>query len=251
MRWHDLLFMHWPVPVDALRPQVPSALEIETFPIPAGPHAGMRAAWLGVVPFRMTGVRHCLLPALPALGSFPEINVRTYVRGPGDASTGGEPKPGVWFISLDVPSLVAAAVARAAYHLNYLVADMRCDTQDNNAGVLVHYVSTRADARGGAAAFAARYSPDGPEFRAAPGSLESFLTDRYCLYSADKHGRVFRAEIDHASWPLQPAACRVRANTMAAPLGIDLARVERRTGPPLLHFARSLRVRAWMPRRVL
>ena len=291
MNWHDLLFMHWPVPVDALRPHVPSAIEIETFP--GGPplrggslgtpplrggslgtpplrggslgtpplrggstktateSRGTPTAWLGVVPFRMTGVRHCLLPALPALGSFPEINVRTYVRGPGDANTGGEPRPGVWFFSLDAPSLIAVAVARATYHLNYLVSEMRCDVQDNNAGVLVNYESKRTDARGGPAQFAARYSPDGPEFRAEPGSLESFFTDRYCLYSADKHGRVFRAEIDHAPWPLQPAACRVRENTMAAPLGLDLARLERHTGPALLHFARYLKVRAWLPRRVI
>lgn len=190
-------------------------------------------------------------PALPALGAFPEINVRTYVTGPGDASTGGGPKPGVWFFSLDVPSAIAAGLARAVYHLNYLLADIRCDVQENHAGVLVNYESKRTDVRGGAAEYRARFSPDGLEFRAERGSLESFLTDRYCLYSADRYGRVFRAEIDHAPWPLQPAACRVRENTMAAPLGIDLAGVERRTGPPLLHFARFLRVRAWMPRRMV
>src|SRR5579871_2480588 len=95
MQWHDLLFMHWPVPVDQLRPLIPPALAIETFD-------GM--AWLGLVPFRMSGVRPRFVPALPWLSAFPELNVRTYVTSAG--------KPGVWFFSLDAANPLAVHGAR-------------------------------------------------------------------------------------------------------------------------------------------
>ena len=42
MRWHDLLFMHWPLRPEALRPLIPAMLELDTFD---------GWAWLGVVHF--------------------------------------------------------------------------------------------------------------------------------------------------------------------------------------------------------
>src|SRR5437867_2588447 len=82
--WHDLLFAHWPVPAVALRPVIPAFLDVDTFE---------GEAWIGVVPFRMSGVHPRFVPSLPGLSAFPELNVRTYV-------TDGE-RPGVWFFSLD------------------------------------------------------------------------------------------------------------------------------------------------------
>src|SRR5690349_6710130 len=105
--WHELLFAHWRVPVEAVRPLVPQGLEIDLF---AGD------AWLSVVPFRMSGVRLRGTPALPWLSSFPELNVRTYVCAEG--------RPGVWFFSLDAASRLAVGVARAWFHLPYFNARM-------------------------------------------------------------------------------------------------------------------------------
>src|SRR5437899_734159 len=97
MRWHDLLFMHWPAPIEKLRPLIPPWLKVDTF---------NGQAWIAVVPFRMTGVRPRNLPAFPRLGAFAELNVRTYVTGPD-----GE-KPGVWFFSLDAAEPIAVRAAR-------------------------------------------------------------------------------------------------------------------------------------------
>src|SRR4051794_18976444 len=102
MQWLDLLFMHWPVPAKALRSYIPRNLEIDTYD---------GTAWIGVVPFRMAGVRPRMTPALPWLSAFPELNVRTYV------TIGG--KPGVWFFSLDAGNPVAVEGARSLFHLNY------------------------------------------------------------------------------------------------------------------------------------
>jgi len=223
MRWHDLLFMHWPVAPAVLRPFIPPAIELQTFD---------GAAWLAIVPFRMSGVRPRAVPALPWLSAFPELNLRTYVTAGG--------KPGVWFFSLDAANPLAVEAARLGYHLPYQHACMRCVT----TGDTVEYSSQRRHPGAAPAAFVARYRPIGPAYQAAPGSLESWLTGRYCLYAANRHGQVWRGEIDHSPWPIQPAEAEVDTNSIATPLGIRL------TGAPLLHFTRRLDVVAWAPERL-
>src|SRR4028118_886050 len=113
MRWHALLFMHWPVTVDLLRPLIPPALELETFD---------GSAWLGVVPFRMEDVRPRFLPGVPWLSNFPELNLRTYVTHGG--------KPGLWFFSLDAHNPVAVRLARATFGLPYFDAKISCEMNE-------------------------------------------------------------------------------------------------------------------------
>jgi uncharacterized protein len=223
--WHDLLFAHWPVPTDALRPLIPAALAIDVF--------GGRA-WMGVVPFRMSGVWMRGTIAIPGLSRFPELNVRTYVVRDG--------KPGVWFFSLDAANALAVWGARTAFHLPYFLAEMCCE---ENAGG-IRYRSHRMDRKARNASLEANYRPAGEVFTALPGSIEHFLAERYCLYTADKKGRILRCEIHHAPWPLQPAEASFQENTMAAAAGIAIP-----NGPPeLLHFSRRQEVVVWAPRRL-
>ena len=224
MGWRDLLFMHWPVRVDALRPLVPQALSIDTFE---------GSAWLGVVPFGMTGVRPHLLPAVPWLSNFPELNLRTYVTAEG--------RPGIWFFSLDAHSRAAVRLARATFHLPYFDAEMYCHASGDG----VDYRSLRTHRGAPAAEFAARYGPVGEPFESDPGSIENFLTERYCLYSADGRNNVFRGEIHHHLWPLQPAGAEVRTLAMTQQIGLKLPETD-----PILHFSRRLDVLAWLPRRI-
>src|SRR5208282_2945633 len=111
--WHDLLFAHWPLPAAILRSHIPARLAIDTFD---------GRGWLGVVPFRMSGVRLRGTPAVPWLSAFPELNVRTYVVADG--------KPGVWFFSLDAGHAIAVAIARACFHLPYFRARMSCEERN-------------------------------------------------------------------------------------------------------------------------
>ncbi len=224
MRWHDLLFMHWPVPADTLRPLIPPSLHLDTFD---------GSAWLGVVPFRMSGVRPRFLPEVPWLSDFPELNLRTYV------SAGG--RPGIWFFSLDAHNRVAVRLARAAFKLPYYDAAMSCRV----SGPEVRYSSVRTHRGAPPARFEGRYRPTGEVFESRPGSLENFLTERYCLYSADNRGRVRRGDIHHHLWPLQDAEADVRTLGMTVQIGVTLPDTE-----PLLHYARRLDVVAWAPRRI-
>jgi uncharacterized protein YqjF (DUF2071 family) len=219
MQWHDLLFMHWPVPPGVLRPYIPPTLTLETFD---------GAAWLGVTPFRMAGTHPRLVPPLPWFSAFPELNVRTYVTTEG--------KPGVWFFSLDASNPLAVRGARYLFHLPYYDADMVSES----SGGVVRYTSTRTHHGVPGAAFAGRYRPSGLVSHAAVDSIEYWLTERYCLYATNRRGRIWRGNIHHAPWPLQPAEADIECNTMGDQLRLMLPQ-----RAPLLHFAKRLDVVVW------
>jgi len=221
--WHDLLFAHWPVDAAAIQRLLPSRLQIDTFE---------GQAWLAVVPFRMTGVRLRGTPPLPWLSAFPELNVRTYV------TFGG--KPGVWFFSLDAGNSLAVAIARAWFHLPYFRARMICAEREG----WIHYQSERIHRGAPAGLLEGRYRPVGEVFRPQHGTLEHFLTERYCLYTIDGHGQLIRGEIHHPPWPVQRAEAELATNSMTASLGIVLS------SRPLLHFARRQDVLVWPPPRL-
>jgi uncharacterized protein YqjF (DUF2071 family) len=215
MRWHDLLFLHWPLQPDLIRPLIPAALELETF-------EGW--CWIGVVPFRMSGVRPRYIP-LPL--AFPELNVRTYVRARG--------RSGVWFFSLDAASWLAVRGARWL-GLPYYYAAMTVEPN----GEAVHYKSLRVDGKAAPAEFIASYRPKGPAYQALPGTLDHWLTERYSLYAALEPQRVVYGEIHHMPWLLQPAEVELCTNTMIQASGLELPEIK-----PICHFARYQEVVAW------
>ena len=176
--------------------------------------------------------------AWPACGfatqapSFPELNLRTYVRY-GD-------RDGVFFFSLDAAHRLAVRVARRCFGLPYFDAKMRCEP----AGDWIEYESARTHRGAVPAKLAARYRPTGPVQLATPGSLEHFLTDRYCFFTVDSHRQVRRTDIQHAPWPIQAAEWHLDTCEMTGLLARPLP-----DDPPLLHFSRRLDVLAARPVR--
>lgn len=227
MRREHLLFAHWPVRPESLHRHIPADLELDLFD---------GFAWIGIVPFVMRNTRVRGLPPLPGVATFPELNVRTYVNHRRQG------KPGVWFFSLDAANRMAVRTARTVFHLPYFDARMSAREVDG-AGVL--YESDRVHRNAPGAAFRAEYRPVSTPWQADRGTLDHWLTERYCLYSADSRGRIYRGDIHHVQWPLQRAEAVVPLNTMTEPLGVRL------TGEPAsLVFARRLDVAAWLIQRV-
>lgn len=227
--WSALLFAHWPISLEALRPLIPAELEIDTYD---------GQAWLGVVPFYMAHVKPRFAPSVPGLSFFPELNVRTYVSYQG--------KPGVWFFSLEAANPIAVAIARKGFHLPYFNATMRCHTLSSEGGsagnttTTVRYYSQRTHQGAASARFEAVYGPTGPVYHAAPGSHEHWLTERYALYSQNAQGQLFRGDIHHQPWPLQQARAEIAVNTMAEASGLVLP-----PQAPLLHYAQRIAVVVW------
>lgn len=212
------------MPAAQLRALVPSELEIDEYD---------GTSWVGVVPFRMQGVMLRPLPDLPYFSAFPEINLRLYVRF--------EDRPGVWFLSLDAANLVAVKAARRFFHLPYFHARMSLRGLPDE----IRCESFRlAGPRG--IEFHAAYGPSGGIYETKPGTLEHWLTERYCLYAQSPKGAIYRSEVHHLPWPLQPAEASIDRNDLSRPHGLDIA------GPPaLLHFSRQIDVVVWSPRKIV
>ena len=215
-RWSRLLFLHWPIPAEEVRPLLPRGLTLDTY-------AGQ--AWVGLVPFVVSGARPVYLPPVPGLSRFVEVNVRTYVHDRGR-------DPGVWFFSLDASSRVAVHVARALYHLAYRFAEMAADVR----GMRVHFRSRRVAPGARPGTCALEYEPRGAAAAARPGTLDHFLLERYVLYAA-KDGRLYRGRVHHAPYPMQEAAVEGLAEDLLAAAGV--ARPPR---DPLVHYASGVDV---------
>jgi hypothetical protein len=211
--------MHWRVDEQSIRRLIPEGLDVDTYD---------GTAWIGVVPFRMSDVAPRGIPAIPGLSAFPELNVRTYVTRSGE-------RPGVWFFSLDATNWLAVRAARRFFHLPYMDARIAIDRDQRK----LHYRSERVHRGQSAAELAVAYCGEGDAFETQPGSLDHFLTARYCLY-CQGGGHLFRGEIDHSPWQLQHARCEVHHNTMTDGLGIELA-----DEAPLALYSHRIDVIAW------
>jgi uncharacterized protein YqjF (DUF2071 family) len=210
--WEDLTFLHWRYRVEDVRQVVPSDLHIDVCD---------GSAWVGLVPFRVTGLTLPNMPAIPWLSNFAETNVRTYVvdaRG----------RRGVWFFSLDAARLAAVIGARLGYGLPYYWSKMRARCNEKTAW----YHSTR---RPGPAP-GSHIEIDIGERLLDPDELEVFLTARFRLY-AMRNGRLVRADVEHPRWPLHKAAAMRIDETLVRAAGLPEPR-----GEPLVHFSRAIEV---------
>lgn len=213
--WERISFLHWPADPARLQARLPAGLVVDPFD---------DRGWLGLTPFHLTGLRLRGLPPLPGLSSFPETNLRTYVRGPAG--------PGVWFFSLDAASAAAVLAARIAYGLPYHRATMSVRTDGHH----VRYASRRAGA-------ASNITVDVGEPLTAPDDLARFLTERYRLYSRLR-GRLAFAPVEHRPWPLHRATLVSLEETLRAAAGLPDDRAR-----PLVHYSPGVRVRVGAPRR--
>lgn len=225
-RWSDLLFLHWTLPAEVIQATLPPGLSVDTF---------QDQAWVGVVPFFMSGVRPVGLPPAPWLSAFLELNVRTYVRD-------NSGRPGVWFYSLDCNRWPAVEIARKGFHLAYQHAELQA--QRTTEGWVDYQAQRKALEKHRVGRW--RYRGTGEIFRAEAGTLECFLAERYRLFSWNPvRQQLYTGEVWHEPYPLQAAEVMEWSAVPAEWNG--LFKLE---GPPATqHFSAGVDVGIFLPAR--
>ncbi|MBK03460.1 MAG: hypothetical protein CL920_14585 [Deltaproteobacteria bacterium] len=212
-KWRDLLFVHWTIPVEALRPLIPARLEIDTYE---------GNAYIGLVPFMMNDVQPSWLPSMFAF-NFLETNLRTYVHIDG--------KPGVYFFSLEAASILAVWTARKTFSLPYFHADMEMSKN----GQLVEYRTTRTT--GNHPTLTTKYTIGELLGASAPDTLEHFLFERYLLFT-EHEKQIYMGQVYHTPYQVQRAVVHELEEQLIVAAGLPQPE-----GPPLLsHYSAGVDV---------
>lgn len=220
--WRDLTFLHWRYAPGTIAPLLPPGLE---------PDVLDGTAWVAATPFRMTGVRVPGLPALPGWSTFPELNLRTYVR----AADGSD---GLWFLSLDCPRRLVVAALRPLglpYH--------RANGQAQSAGPTWSYRFVRETGRGSGVRADVGVTVGEP-LGDHPGPLLEALTGRWGAYSRPA-GRLVRTPVAHEPWRLHAARASCDLEGMFTSAGLPAPEA-----PAVAHFSPGVSARIGLPRAV-
>jgi uncharacterized protein YqjF (DUF2071 family) len=220
-QWRTVTFLHWAYEPEMVQRLLPEGLEVDSYD---------GSAWVGLVPFWMEKIAARFTPPIPYLGTFPETNVRTYVRGPHG--------PGVWFHSLDVNRLLPVLVARGTYRLPYLWGRMSLEDDAGN----VRYTARRRwpGPRGARSTVTVRVG----EPVAEPSPLDHFLTARWRLYTM-LGSRLATARVEHPAWPLHRATVETVDDQFVAAAGYPPP-----GGSPHVLFSPGVPVRVELPRMI-
>lgn len=197
MTWRHGLFVHWPFDPDRIRPHVPAPLELDTYD---------DRAWVSLLPFVLSDAGPRYAPSVARL-TFPELNFRTYVRFDGVR--------GLYFFSIDVGNRLVSSIVGRTTRLPCYYADVDLGRRDDQ----VEFRSRRKRDGEPPARFEATYRPDGPAFRAEPGTLDYWLAERRRLFDSAGDD-VLYAEIAHEPWRLQPVDVNIGHNTMFEASGL-------------------------------
>lgn len=222
-RWENLVYVHFEVDPDIVRAIIPVGLEVDTWE---------GKAYVGLIPFQMRGISLPRMPAVPYLGTFPEVNVRTYVVRDG--------VPGVWFCSLDINRLLPTLVARGAYSLPYCFGEVRHKRRGDIVTTTVRRRWPRVDSPA-----TTTLEVEVGELIDEPTDLEHFLSARWGLYSATRRGTLRYAAVDHEPWPLYRAGLRFLDDQLVSMAGFGPP-----PGEPLVMYSPGVKVRVGLPRKL-
>ncbi|WNS76922.1 DUF2071 domain-containing protein [Bacillus sp. DTU_2020_1000418_1_SI_GHA_SEK_038] len=217
--WRNLLFIHWPISLEKVRQFVHPSLHIDTFD---------GDAWLGIIIFEMEGIYPRGFPSISIIPPFAEINVRTYVHYNG--------KPGIYFMSLDVGDLASLTIAKRWLHLPYKHSHISIQ----KIGKAFYYDSIRVKQTNPQIICKGSYSPVKDIFFPIEGTLDHWLTERYCFFSSNKRDNLYCCEIHHDPWPLQQAEAIIKKNTLFTPFQIDISDIQ-----PIFHFSKGVDSLIW------
>jgi uncharacterized protein len=213
--WSELVLLNFAVPTDVIARLVPPGTEPDL-------HEGQ--SYVSIVGFRFHTTRVLGL-AFPGHTSFPEINLRYYVR----RNTGNEVRRGVVFVREIVPRRAVALTANWLYNENYIARTMRSTLQMTGPtltlGDTLEYAwrskSPLPDRKGQGESSNALKSTHSRFLRLrprnarwnrlaarvaapltipSPNSLEEFFVEHYWGYVRARDGTTREYRVAHAPW---------------------------------------------------
>ena len=217
--WYDIAYIHFRYEPEEVQRLLPKGLSVDILD---------GSAWVGLIPFSMRGIGIPHLPSIPYLGSFPEVNVRTYVIRDG--------VPGVWFCSLDINRVLPTAVARATYGLPYCFGSARHERRGNELHTFVNRRWPRGEA-------STQIHLEIGEEIIHPTPLEVFLSARWGLYSLSRSKHIRYAPVSHPQWSLQRAKIISLQDSL-----IEAAGFARPRGDAHVMFSAGVPVRVGLPK---
>ena len=218
-QWRDLAYIHWAYEPAVVQALLPEGIDVDTFD---------GKAWVGLIPFSMRNISFPFIPPVPYFGSFPEVNVRTYVKRNG--------VPGVWFFSLDVNRLIPAVVARTTYFIPYCWG-RASHTKDGQR------LRTTVKRRWPSHSSTQIELTIGEEIK-EPSDLAHFLSARWGLYSKGFGGKLRYAPVDHEQWQLFEASIVGLDDHLVTAAGLPTP-----TGEAHVMFSPGVSVRIGKPRK--
>ena len=215
--WERLSFMHWEVDKRKLTKYLPSGLELDFF---------RGKTYVGVIPFFMKGVRPRWGFSLPFISSFPEFNIRIYVKHHNIS--------GVYFITLDAQSFTSFLYANLFFKLPYMFSRGSVKTDKN----INYWKTNRLTGDHKLEGFCEGY---GDELKAGKGTIEEFFLERYYLFT-QKNGRIYRGLVDHSPWKYRLARPRIIQNSFLESYDLGIKDYHH---PDFCYIAISVEVKAW------
>ena len=213
--WRHLSFLHWMVDEKYILPYIPKGLELDTF---------NNNAYISTIPFLMKDVRPIFLPSLNFISTFPEFNIRTYVKF--------KDKSGVFFLTLDAQSKITCLFAPYAYGLPYRYALGNVQTINKTYLWKSKRVSDSVGLRG-------YCKPFGRHMTASKGSLEEFLFERYCLFTLINNNLCI-GYVAHKPWVYQRGEAELEINSLTGAYKLGIKNLLK---PDLVHISDGVKVK--------
>lgn len=178
--WHDVLFMHWPVPYEILRPYIPQPFSLETYD---------EQAWITIILFQAKNSRFRAMPNIMSYPPFLQMNTRTYIQFDG--------KPGIYFLSVDVNHLLVQVASKRLLQLPYELANMDIKRDRDH----ISFKSNRINSGYLLSHITANYRPLSQQVHHPQGTLSHWLTERYCFWLI-KGTKIIKGPLSHEPWEL-------------------------------------------------
>ena len=222
--WRNLTFLHWAYDPATVQALVPEELTVQQWD---------GVTWVGITPFHMTRVQGPLHVPIPGWGSFPELNVRVYVRT-------AEGRDGIWFLGLVVPPLTFVAAAGSLglpYHRSSATTTVSGSDWRYRFGAPHPYRLHPNDDWFDATVTVAAPLPEVKRTR-----LVDSLTGRWTAFHR-RAGQLWGTPVYHEPWPLHTATATGRLTG-----ALRWAGLPEPAGAPLVHASYGVSTRLGLPR---